>query len=38
MTCDGNVGQLKEVMGKLVAEKQGRGLEVERGSQVINEF
>jgi hypothetical protein len=38
MTCDGKVGQLKEVMGKLVAEKQGRGLEVERGSQVFNEL
>jgi hypothetical protein len=38
MTCDGKVGKLKEVMGKLVAEKQGRGLEVERGSQVFNEL
>jgi hypothetical protein len=38
MTSDGKVGQLKEVMGKLVAEKQGRGLGIERGSQVFNEL
>jgi hypothetical protein len=38
MTYDGKVGQLKEVMGKLVAEKQGRGLGVERGIQIFNEL
>jgi hypothetical protein len=38
LTCDGQVGQLKEVMGKLVDEKQGRGMGGERGSQVFNEL
>jgi hypothetical protein len=38
MTCDGQVGQLKEVMGKLLAEKQGSGMGGERGSQVLNEL
>jgi hypothetical protein len=38
MTCDGQVGQLKEVMGKLVVEKHGRGIGGERGSQVLNEL
>jgi hypothetical protein len=38
LTCDGQVGQLKEVMGKLVAEKKGRGLGGERGCQVFNEL
>jgi hypothetical protein len=38
MTCDGKVGQLKEVMGKLVAEKQGRGMGGVRGSQAFNEL
>jgi hypothetical protein len=36
-TCEGQSGQLKEVIGKLVAENHGRGIGGERGSHVINE-
>jgi hypothetical protein len=38
MTCDGKVEQLKEVVGNLVAEKHGRGVAGERGSQVSDEL
>jgi hypothetical protein len=37
MTCDGQPGQLKKVLGKIVAENHGRGIGGERGSHVINE-
>jgi hypothetical protein len=37
MTCDGQVGHLKEVLGQLVAKKHGRGIGGERDSHVINE-
>jgi hypothetical protein len=37
MTCDGQVGHLKEVLGQLVAEKHGRDIGGERDSHVINE-
>jgi hypothetical protein len=37
MTCDGQVGHLKEVLGQLVAEKHERGIGGERDSHVINE-
>ena len=37
LTCEGQVGQLKEVLGQLVAEKHGRGIGGEGGSHVINE-
>jgi hypothetical protein len=37
MTCDGQVGHLKEVLGQLVAEKHGKGIGGERDSHVINE-
>jgi hypothetical protein len=37
MTCKGQPGLLKEVLGKIIAEKHGRGIGGERGSYVINE-
>jgi hypothetical protein len=38
MTCDGQVEQLREVVGNLVAEKHGSGVAGERGSQVSYEL
>jgi hypothetical protein len=37
MTCEGQTDQLKEVLGKIVAENHGRGIGGERGSHVFNE-
>jgi hypothetical protein len=37
MTCEGKFGQLKEVLGSIIAENHGRGFGGERGSFVINE-
>jgi hypothetical protein len=37
MTCDGQVGHLKEVLGQLVAEKHGRDFGGARDNHVINE-
>ena len=37
MTCEGQTGQLKEVMQKLVAENHGRGAGDVGGNHVINE-
>ena len=37
MTCEGQTGQLNEVMGKLFAENRGRGTEGVGGNHVINE-
>jgi hypothetical protein len=38
MTCDGQVEQLREVVGNLVAKKHGSGVAGERGSQVSYEL
>ena len=37
MTCEGQTGQLKKVMGKLVAENHGRGIGGVGGNHVTNE-
>jgi hypothetical protein len=37
LTCEGKIGQLKEVLGSIIAENHGRGFGGERGSFVINE-